>query len=68
VREYVRERVQVELLKTGEALAADCYNLPSDLAQAGANPAYADELSKLVEALQFDAAYVREIAAFGAAP
>ena len=31
---------------------------------AGANPAYATELSRLVEALQFDAAYVEEIAAF----
>ena len=66
VREYVRERVQVELLDTGEALEADCYNLPIDLAQTGANPAYAAELSKLVELLQFDSAYVREIAAFGA--
>ena len=66
VCEYVRERVQVELLDTGEALEADCYNLPSDLAQPGANPAYAAELSELVELLQFDVAYVKEIAAFGA--
>jgi len=29
------------------------------------NPAYATELSQLVEALQFDSAYVEEIAAFG---
>jgi len=66
VREYVRERVTVELLDTGEAVAAYCYNLPSASALAGTNPAYADELSKLVEALHFDSAYVEEIAAFGA--
>ena len=65
VREYVRECVQVELLRTGEAVEAYCYNLPGELAQAGANPAYAAELSRLVEALQFDPAYVEEIAAFG---
>ena len=67
VREYVRERVQVELLDTGEAIEACCYNLPPELGLAGANPAYATELSELVEALRFDAAYVEEIAAFGEA-
>jgi hypothetical protein len=65
VREYVRERVQVELLDTTEAVEADCYNLPRELGLAGANPAYATQLSQLAEALQFDPAYVREVAAFG---
>ena len=65
VCEYVRERVQVELLDTGEAVEADCYNLPRGLGLAGANPSYAAELSRLAEALQFDRAYVEEIAAFG---
>ena len=64
VREYIRERVQLELLDTGEPVEAYCYNLPRELGLAGANPAYATELSKLVEALRFDAAYVEEIAAF----
>ena len=67
VREYVRERVQVELLETGESVEAYCYNLPPELALVGANPAYAAELSRLVEALGFDSAYVEEIAAFGEA-
>jgi hypothetical protein len=40
-------------------------NLPHKLGLAGANPAYATELSQLVEALQFDSAYVEEITAFG---
>jgi hypothetical protein len=65
VREYMREQVQVELLDTGEAVEADCYILPRELGLAGANPAYAAELSQLVEALRFDSAYVRKIAAFG---
>jgi len=65
VREYVRERVQVKLLDTGEAVEAYCYNLPPELGLAGANPAYASELTRLVEALNFDSAYVEEIAAFG---
>ncbi|MGW8282682.1 MAG: gamma-glutamylcyclotransferase family protein [Gemmatimonadota bacterium] len=65
VREYMRIRVRVELLDTGEAVAADCYILPRKLALSGANPAYATELSGLAEALQFDSAYVEEIAAFG---
>jgi hypothetical protein len=68
VREYVRERLQVELLDTGEAAEAYCYNLPRDLGLAGANPAYAAELSQLARALRFDPAYVEEIAAFGDAP
>ena len=67
VREYIRERVQVELLDTSEVVEAYCYNLPRELGLAGANPAYATELSQLVEALQFDSAYVEEIAAFGEA-
>jgi len=65
VREYVRERVRVELLDTGEAVEADCYNLPRESGLAGTNPAYATELSRLVDALGFDPAYVEEIAAFG---
>lgn len=67
VREYIPERVQVELLDTGETVEAYCYNLPRELVQAGANPAYATELSRLVEALEFDSAYVQEISAFGEA-
>jgi hypothetical protein len=65
VREYTRERVRVELLETNEVVEAYCYNLPRELGLAGANPAYAAELSQLVEALKFDAAYLEEIAAFG---
>jgi len=65
VREYIREPVQVELLDTSETVEAYCYNLPRELGLAGANPAYATELSQLVKALQFDSAYVEEIAAFG---
>jgi hypothetical protein len=68
VREYMREGVRVELLDTGESVEAYCYNLPAELALSGANPAYATELSRLVEALEFDSAYVDEIAAFGKAP
>ncbi|NNM35001.1 MAG: gamma-glutamylcyclotransferase [Gemmatimonadetes bacterium] len=65
VREYVPERVRVELLNTGEELEADCYNLPPEVGLAGTNPAYATQLSRLVEALEFDPDYVAEIAAFG---
>ena len=65
VREYKRERVQLELLDTKEVVEAYCYNLPPELGLAGANPAYAAELSQLVEALEFDSEYVQEIAAFG---
>lgn len=65
VREYIPERVQVQLSDTGETVEADCYNLPRELGMAGANPAYADKLSRLVAALGFDAAYAQEIAAFG---
>ena len=65
VRQYISEHVTVELLETGEAIEAYCYNLPPELALAGASSAYAAALSTLAEALQFDAAYVEEIAAFG---
>ena len=65
VREYVPERVRVELLDTGESIEAACYNLPSESGLAGTNPAYAKKLSRLVEALGFESAYVEEIAAFG---
>ena len=64
VREYKRERVQVQLLDTNEIVEAYCYNLPRELGLAGANPAYATKLSQLVEALHFDSAYTEEIAAF----
>ncbi len=65
VREYKRERVQVELLASNAVVEAYCYNLPRELGLAGANPAYANELARLVEALHFDLAYAQEIAAFG---
>jgi len=65
VRAYERERVRVTLLANNQVVEADCYNLPRELGLAGANPAYAIALSQLVEALEFDSAYVREIAAFG---
>ncbi len=65
VREYKRERVQVELLASNAVVEAYCYNLPRELGLAGANPAYANELARLVEALHLDLAYAREIAAFG---
>ena len=64
VRAYLPEHVQVTLLANGQVVEASCYNLPRDLALTGANPAYANELSDLVEALGFDSAYAREIAAF----
>lgn len=65
VRAYKRERVQVALLDTNQVVEAYCYNLPRELGLTGANPAYANELSRLVEALEFGSAYAREIAAFG---
>lgn len=68
VRAYQRERVRVTLLADDRVVEADCYNLPRELALSGANPAYAEKLSRLVEALGFDAAHAREIAAFGERP
>ena len=65
VRAYVRERVEVVLLAGNRTVEADCYNLPRELGLTGANPAYANALSRLAEALEFDSAYVQEIAAFG---
>ena len=65
VRDYAPERVTVEILDTGEVSEADCYNLPAELALAGANPAYAAKLGELVAALGFDPEYVKEVAAFG---
>lgn len=64
VRAYVPERVRVELMATGDWIEALCYNLPPELARAGANPAYATELSRLASELRFDPDYVQEIAAF----
>jgi hypothetical protein len=65
VRDYIPERVQVELLATRKIVEAYCYTLPRELSLAGANPAYAAKLSQLADALQFDSEYVEEIAAFG---
>ena len=65
VRAYKRERVQVALLASNQVVEAYCYNLPRELGLTGANPSYANELSRLVEALEFDSAYAQEIAAFG---
>ena len=65
VRAYERERVQVALLAGDQVVEAYCYNLPRELGLTGSNPAYANELSRLVEALELDPAYAREIAAFG---
>ena len=64
VQEYVPEPVRVELLETGEAVEALCYNLPRESGLAGTNPRYATQLSRLVEALELDPDYAREIAAF----
>lgn len=64
VRAYKRERVQVALLASNQVVEAYCYNLPRELGLAGANPAYANELLRLVEALEFDSAYAQEIKAF----
>jgi len=57
-------RVRAELLDTDEPVEGSCYNLPRELGLVGANPAYATELSQLVEALQLDSAYVEDVAAF----
>ena len=65
VRAYERERVRVTLLASNRDVEVDCYNLPRELGLAGANPAYAEALSRLAETLGFDPAYAREIAAFG---
>jgi hypothetical protein len=65
VRAYEPERVRVALLATNQMVEAYCYNLPRDAALTGANPAYADQLSRLVEALNLGSAYAQEIAAFG---
>ena len=65
VRAYARERVTVMMVASDRVIEAYCYNLPRELGLVGANPAYANELSRLVETLEFDSAYAREIAAFG---
>lgn len=65
VREYRPERVRVTLLGSGQVVQACCYNLPRGSGLTGTNPDYARELSRLVEALELDSAYAREIAAFG---
>lgn len=67
VREYVAERVQVELLETSAVVEADCYNLPESLL-GGTNPAYATELARLTASFGFEQAYVDEIAAFSMRP
>ena len=65
VRAYERERVQVTLVASHQVVDADCYNLPRELGLNGTNPEYANRLARLVEVLELDAAYAREIAAFG---
>lgn len=65
VREYRRERVRVSLSGADRMVEACCYNLPREAGLSGANPVYANELARLVEALELDPAYAREIAAFG---
>jgi len=65
VRAYKPERVQVTLLASHQVVEAYCYNLPPESGLTGTNPTYANELSRLVEALELDAAYAQEIAAFG---
>lgn len=64
VREYIPERVTVELLDTGESVEALCYVLPHEMALAGTNPAYAAELAHLARELRLDAGCVEEIQAF----
>ncbi len=64
VSEYEPVAVRVRFLGTDETVEADCYNLPPRTAHAGANPAYAVQLSELVQALGFDSGYVDEIAGF----
>ena len=64
VSEYEPVAVRVQYLDTDEAVEADCYNLPPRTAHAGANPAYAVQLSELVQALVFDSGYADEIAEF----
>ncbi|NNE71661.1 MAG: gamma-glutamylcyclotransferase [Rhodothermales bacterium] len=67
VSDYAAEDVRIELLETGELVAAVCYNLPADGGLEGTNPVYAMRLAELVTALGFEASYAREIAAFGGA-
>lgn len=64
VSEYEPVAVRVRFLGTDEVFEADCYNLPPRIAQAGANPAYAVQLSELVRGLGFDSDYADEIAEF----
>jgi len=64
VRDYTPERVRVSLWGAKGTIEADCYNLPPESGLAGANPAYANELSRLAERLGFDPVYVAEINAF----
>lgn len=65
VRAYERERVRVTLLANNQIVEAYCYNLPPGSDLTGTNAAYANKLSRLVEALELDSAYAREISAFG---
>jgi hypothetical protein len=62
VSEYQPVAVRARFLDTGKTVEADCYNLPPRIVRAGANPAYAVQLSELVRALAFDADYADEIA------
>lgn len=65
VRAYLPEPVRVGMLDSGEAMDAECYNLPPESGTAGTNPAYALQLSRLAERMGFDPGYIAEIAAFG---
>ena len=64
VSEYEPVAVRVRLLDSDETVDADCYNLPPQTGQAGANPAYATQLFELVQVLGFAADYADEIAQF----
>ena len=68
VRAYERESVQVALLGSDQVIEVDCYNLPLDLALAGANPTYASKLARLAESLELDSAYVQEVERFAEEP
>ena len=64
VRDYKPEHVQVELIDSGAASDALCYNLPHDQDLGGSNPAYAVQLAELIIALDLDPAYAEQVAAF----
>lgn len=65
VREYIRICVSVRMVDTDATLDVHCYILPPELGAVGANPEYAEQLAQLTKALNFEQAYVDEIAAYG---